>query len=210
MRLRRSSVRELSALYYCSGPVLREALLMLTVEGRVRTIPGKGTLVLPDPLPRHVVQFDPERPWRDLTPFGSPRARFLAAPARLAALLGIGVNDPVRLVEQVAIHRTGARVRTRRALVFDRVEPSGLVPDLAGPWEAVVRHVAETWGPLRVHDRYGAAVPDEEDRAALQITAWPALVLSAAAVVYPLAGLPLAAALLHLDATEAEVSSARR
>src|SRR5712675_763611 len=48
-----------------SAPTVRESLAILSAEGRVRTVNGKGTLVLEQPVPRHVIAFDPADPWRD-------------------------------------------------------------------------------------------------------------------------------------------------
>lgn len=204
------SVRELGAKYFASDPVLREALWILTVEGRVRTIKGKGTLVLPGLPPQHLIEFDPEHPWRELTPSGPAQSRYLAATARLAALLGIARNDPIRIVDQPALHRGGARVRTRKALVIDRVVQDGPQPDLAGTWQQVVDDLTRIRGALRVHDRYGSAMADTDDHAALGIMGWPALVLSAAALLHLPAGPPVLAAVLHVDATKVELAPARR
>ena len=203
-------VRELGAQNFVSGPVIREALWILTVEGRVRTIKGKRTLVLPAPLPQHLIEFDPEHPWRELAVCEPARGRYLAATARLAVLLGIAVNDPVRLVEQAAVHRSGARVRIRKALAIDRVAPGEAQPDLTRPWQRVVDELAGSHGALCVHERYGSAMADTNDRSALEIAGWPAHILSAAAVLHLPEGSPVLAGILHVDAALVEVASARR
>jgi DNA-binding GntR family transcriptional regulator len=185
---------------------VREGLAYLVAEARVRSTNGRGTLVLPPPVPQHVITLDPVDPYRDLTPspMDTPRPSRGAADPRTAALLGIPHREYVFVLDQPYIHPTGALVRARRILPAISMDGIDKAPDLFGPRAPIIKALTRAHGPLRHTARCGAAVPDTEDRAQLKITAPGPVVAYAAMITQAADGRGLMLDTLHVRADEAE------
>ena len=188
-----------------SAPTVRESLAILSAEGRVRTVNGKGTLVLEQPVPRHVIAFDPADPWRDLTTVEEPKRTRGAADSRTAALLGIPRGEFLHLYEQTAIHATGALVRARRILPHTAYDGMERYPDPMGERQPIIKALTEAHGPLTHEARCGAAIPTTDDRASLKTPTLGAVVLYAAAITRAADGRALLLDTLHYNAAEAEL-----
>lgn len=185
---------------------VREGLAFLVAEARVKATNGRGTLVLPPPVPRHTITFDPADPYRELTPspLDAPRPTRGAADPRTAALLGIEHREYVFALDQQYTHTTGALVRIRRivpAISFDGIDKT---PDPMGPREPIITALTELHGPLAYTVRYGAMIPDTDDRTHLKITALGSVIAYAAVTTHAADGRGLILDTLHVRADEAE------
>ena len=185
---------------------VREGLAYLAAEARVRSTNGRGTLVLPPPTPQHVITLDPADPYRDLTPspLDPPRPSRGAADLRTAALLGIPHREYVFALDQPFIHPSGALVRIRRILPAISLDGIDKTPDPLGSRAPIIKALARAHGPLRYADRYGATIPDTDDRAQLKITTLGPVVAYAAVITYAADGRGLMLDTLHVRADEAE------
>jgi len=192
-----------------SAPTVRESLAILGAEGRVRTVNGKGTLVLEQPVPRHAIAFDPADPWRDLTTVTEPKRTRGAADTRTAALLGCPRGEFVHLYEQTAIHATGALVRARRILPHLAYDGMERYPDPMGERAPIIAALSDAHGPLTHEARSGAAIPTTDDRASLKTPTLGAVVLYAAAITRGADGRGLLLDLVHYNAAEAELTTIR-
>ncbi len=190
-----------------SAPTVRESLAILSAEGRVKTVNGKGTLVLEPPVPRHVIVFDPSDPWRNLTTVEEPKRNRGAADSRTAALLGCPRGEFLHIFEQTAIHTSGALVRARRTLPHTAYDGMERYPDPMGEREAIIKALADAHGPLTYEDRCGAAIPTTDDRASLKTPSLGAVVLYAAAITRGTDGRGLLLDTVHYNAAEAEITT---
>lgn len=200
------SEKTIAANLEVSAPTVREALAMLSAEGRVRTAKGIGTLVLEPPVPRHLIQFDPADPWADLTTVEEPTRKRGAANTRAAALLGCERGEFLHLFEQTAIHTSGALVRARRILPHLAYDGMERYPDPMGDRAPIIQALTAAHGPLTHEARCGAMNPTTDDRASLKTPPLGAVVLYAAAITRAADGHGLLLDTVHYNAGEAEIS----
>ncbi|MGH3632018.1 MAG: GntR family transcriptional regulator [Sciscionella sp.] len=203
------SEKLIAANFEVSAPTVRESLAILSAEGRVKTVNGKGTLVLEPPVPRHVITFDPADPWRDLTTVEEPKRTRGAADTRTAALLNCPRGEFVHLYEQTAIHTSGALVRARRILPHLAYDGMERYPDPMGQREAIIKALTDTHGPLTHQARCGAAIPTTDDRKSLKAPSLGTVVLYAAAITRAPDGRGLLLDILNYNAAEAEITTTR-
>jgi len=200
------SEKLIAANFEVSAPTVRESLAILSAEGRVRTVNGKGTLVLEPPVPRHAIAFDPADPWADLTTVEEPKRTRGAADSRTAALLGCPRGEFLHLFEQTAIHATGALVRARRILPHLAYDGMERYPDPMGERAPIITALTDAHGPLTYEARCGAAIPTTDDRASLKAPSLGTVVLYAAAITRAPDGRGLLLDLVHYNAAEAEIT----
>lgn len=189
-----------------SAPTVREALAILSAEGRVRSVNGVGTLVLEPPVPRHLIQFDPADPWAELTTVEEPTRKRGAANTRDAALLGCPRGEFLHLFEQTAIHTSGALVRARRILPHLAYDGMERYPDPMGERAPIIKALSAAHGPLTHEARSGAMIPTTDDRASLKTPTLGAVVLYAAAITRAADGHGLLLDTVHYNAAEAEIT----
>lgn len=200
------SEKALAAELGVGANAIREGLAYLAAEARVKSTNGRGTVVLPIPVSRYVITLDPADPYRDLTPspMDPPRPSRGAADQRTAALLGIPHREYVFALDQPYIHPTGTLVRIRRIVPAISLDGVNKAPDPLGPRELIVKALTRAFGELRYRDRYGAAIPDTDDRAHLKITTLGQVVAYAAITTHTPDGRGLMLDTLHVRADEAE------
>lgn len=200
--------RTIAAQLGVGANALREGLTVLVAEARVKATNGRGTLVLPPPVPRHTITVDPADPYRDLTPstLAAPRPTRGGADPRAAALLAIAHHEYVFTLDQQFSHTSGVLVRVRRtvpALSFDGIDKA---PDPMGPRETIISALTEAHGVLTHAARYGALIPDTDDRDRLKITTLGCVISYAAVITRAPAGRGVLLETLHVRADEAEFS----
>jgi hypothetical protein len=199
--------KALAADFSVSPHSVRESLAILGAEGRVHAVNGKGTVVLSPPVPHHLIEFDPADPWHGLTAVTEPTPTRGAADRRTAKTLGIADREPLFIVEQSAVHTTGALVRVRRILPHCAYDGMTTYPDPVGPRESIIKALNDAHGPLNHHVRYGAAMPTTDDRVTLKITTLGSVILYAAAITRADNGQGLLLDTVHYAAAEAEVTT---
>jgi GntR family transcriptional regulator len=203
------SERSLAEFLGASVPSVRLGLAILSAEGRIHTVNGRGTVVRPAPLPTHLIEFDPADPLKGLNFVTDPRPLRGAADPRTAAALGVPVREFVHIVTQGAIHTSGALVTLTRVLPhcsFDGIEH---YPDPVGPREPIINTLTQHRGPLTYQDRHGAAVPTTHDRENLGTPSLGALVNIAATTTRAHNGQGLMLETLRYNATDTEITTRR-
>jgi DNA-binding GntR family transcriptional regulator len=164
------SEKTLSATFGAASNMVRQGLSILSAEGWVTTVNGKGSLVLPRPTPAAVIALNPADPWQDIEATGTEKQLRQAADSRTADLLNIELHEPLACISQAATHNpTGATVRMARIVPeasLIGLEPRPLSFD---PRETIITALAKAHGPLRYTVRTGAQIPDTDDRELLAL-----------------------------------------
>ena len=192
-----------------SVPSVRLGLAILSAEGRVQTVNGRGTVVKAPPVPGHLIQFDPTDPLRGLTFVTEPRPLRGAADARTAATLGIPLREFVHIVAQGAIHESGALLTVTRVLPHCAYDGMDTYPDPVGPRAPIIKALTKARGPLTYADRHGAAVPTADDRESLNTPAIGGFVNCVAAITRAADGAGLMLETLRYNAADTEVTTRR-
>jgi GntR family transcriptional regulator len=152
--------------YGVSKPTVRLALSALRGEGLIKVVNGKGSYVrdAAGTAPATIIRRDVNDPRRGVHLTGEPEHSRQEADARLAALLGIQVYEPLFIRDQTAQDlATGRTVLTRRILPFTVAEGTSLETNPYPNRTELVAILGEAYGELstRISTRAYLPHPDE-------------------------------------------------
>lgn len=155
-----------------SRPVVRAAIAVLTNEGLITPVQGKGSFVRGCCEPELTITRVPGDPWAELTAEGECGGHVENASERCATRFGIPVGSLLYVCEQTMTHpATGRRFHTVRTLPSLRLEEIGTEPgpDPFQPRATLVALLTAHYGPLQETDHSQPTMPSPDYTAQLAI-----------------------------------------
>lgn len=157
------SERELADRFGVARMTVRQALDHLSRRGLVRRAHGRGTFVGAAPFThdQHLVSFSQDMLARGLVPTSRVLANLPAiAPPEVAAALGLGPDEPVRVIERVRLADGIPMAREVASLPGSLVGEIGDTDLATGSLHEILER---SFGlrPVRAHQTIGATLLDE-------------------------------------------------